>query len=242
MPDKAKLRILIVDDEKTVRRFLKAALISHDYSVSEAASGKEALELAVSFQPDAIILDLGLPDMDGTEVTRLIRKRSGVPIIILSVREDESDKISALDAGADDYLTKPFDAGEMLARIRAVMRRLMPQNKSAVFKVKNLTMNIAKHIVEVKGQEAHLTKTEYSVLKILVSNAGGIVTQGQILKEIWDKTEDIEGAEHLLRVTISNLRNKIEPNPNRPTYILTEPGVGYRLYATSDAVSEVANS
>lgn len=229
MADKAQPRILIVDDEKTVERFLKAALVSHDYSVSEAVNGKEALENAVSFQPDTIILDLGLPDMDGTEVTRHIRKRSNVPIIILSVREDESDKIAALDAGADDYLTKPFEAGEMLARIRAVMRRLMPQTKSSVFKVKNLSLDIAKHIVEVKGREVHLTKTEYSVLKILVQNAGGIVTQAQILKEIWDKTESVEGAEHLLRVTISNLRNKIEPNPNRPAYILTEPAVGYRL-------------
>ena len=230
MTDKEKLRILIVDDEKTVRRFLKAALVSHDYSVFEAVNGKEALEQAVSSHPDAIILDLGLPDMDGTDVTRLVRKRSKVPIIILSVREDEADKIAALDAGADDYLTKPFDAGEMLARIRAVMRRLLPQSKSTVFKVKNLTLDIAKHIIEVKGHQVHLTKTEYSVLKILVLNAGGIVTQGQILKEIWDKTESVEGAEHLLRVTISNLRNKIEPNPNRPTYILTEPGVGYRFY------------
>jgi two-component system KDP operon response regulator KdpE len=231
MTDKEKLRILIVDDERTVRRFLKAALVSHDYSVFEAVNGKEALELAVSAHPDAIILDLGLPDMDGTDVTRKVRKRSKVPIIILSVREDEADKIEALDAGADDYLTKPFDAGEMLARIRAVLRRLLPQSKSTVFKVKNLTLDIAKHIVEVKGDEVHLTKTEYSVLKVLVLNAGGIVTQGQILKEIWDKTESVEGAEHLLRVTISNLRNKIEPNPNRPVYILTEPGVGYRLSA-----------
>jgi len=233
MTGKAQPHILIVDDEKTVRRFLKAALVSHGYGVSEAVNGKEALELAVSSHPDAVILDLGLPDMDGTEVTRQLRKRSGVPIIILSVREDESDKIAALDAGADDYLTKPFDAGEMLARIRAVMRRQLPQNNNAIFKVKNLTLDIAKHIIEVKGQQVHLTPTEYSVLKILAANAGGIVTQGQILKEIWNKTEDIEGAEHLLRVTISNLRNKIEPNPNRPAYILTEPGVGYRLQSDS---------
>jgi two-component system KDP operon response regulator KdpE len=233
MTDKEKLRILIVDDEKTIRRFLKAALVAHDYSVSEAVNGKEALEYAVSARPDLIILDLGLPDMDGTEITRLVRRRSKVPIIILSVREDESDKIAALDAGADDYLTKPFDAGEMLARIRAVMRRLMPQSKNTAFKVKNLTMDIAKHIVEVKGHEVHLTPTEYGVLKILVLNAGGIVTQSQILKEIWDKSESVEGAEHLLRVTISNLRNKIEPNPDRPAYILTEPGVGYRLFADS---------
>jgi two-component system KDP operon response regulator KdpE len=169
--------------------------------------------------------------MDGAEVTRQVRKRSNVPIIILSVRDHESDKIWALDAGADDYLTKPFDAGELLARIRAVMRRLLPQSKSAVFKVKNLSMDITKHLVEVKGKQVHLTPTEYNVLKMLVLNAGGIVTQGQILKEIWDKTESVEGAEHLLRVTISNMRNKIEPNPDRPAYILTEPAVGYRLFS-----------
>ncbi|MGA2091269.1 MAG: response regulator transcription factor [Endomicrobiales bacterium] len=231
MSEKEKLRILIVDDEKTVRRFLKAALVSHEYSVCEAVNGKEAVEYAVSTHPDAIILDLGLPDSDGIDITRQIRERSKAPIIILSVREDESDKIAALDAGADDYLTKPFDAGEMLARIRAVMRRLLPHSASTVFKVKNLTMDITKHRVEVKGQQVHLTPIEYNVLKLLVFNSGGMVTRGQILKEIWDKTDSVEGAEHLLRVTISNLRNKIEPNPNRPAYILTEPGVGYRLYS-----------
>jgi two-component system KDP operon response regulator KdpE len=231
MTDKGNARILIVDDEKTIRRFLRAALVSHDYSVAEAVNGKEALELAVSSRPDAIILDLGLPDMDGAEVTRQVRKRSTVPIIILSVRDHESDKIAALDAGADDYLTKPFDAGELLARIRAVMRRLLPQNKNAIFKVKNLSMDVAKHLVEVKGKQVHLTPTEYNVLKMLVLNAGGIVTQGQILKEIWGKTESVEGAEHLLRVTISNLRNKIESNPDRPSLILTEPAVGYRLFS-----------
>ncbi len=224
-------RILVVDDEKTIRRFLRATLVSHGYGVAEAVNGQEALELSVSAHPDAIILDLGLPDMDGAEVTRQVRKRSRIPIIILSVRDHESDKISALDAGADDYLTKPFDAGELLARIRAVMRRLLPQNKSAVFKIKNLMMDIARHVVEVKGKAVHLTPTEYNVLKMLVANAGGIVTQGQLLKEIWDKTENVEGAEHLLRVTISNLRNKIETNPDRPSLILTEPAVGYRLFS-----------
>jgi len=224
-----KIRILIVDDEKTVRRFLKTTLVSRDYDVSEAATGAEALELAVSTHPDAIILDLGLPDMDGIEVTRKIRKRSKTPIIILSVREDESDKIAALDAGADDYLTKPFNAGEMLARIRAVMRRLVPQNEKTLYKAGKLSIDIAKHSVEVRGQAVHLTPTEYDVLKVLVMNAGRIMTHGRILKEIWNKDEDFEEALHLLRVTISNLRNKIESNPDRPAYILTEPGIGYRL-------------
>lgn len=230
MPTPQKMRILIVDDEKTVRRFLKATLISHDYSVFEAANAKEALEFSVSSHPDAIILDLGLPDMDGTDVAKEIRKRSKVPIIILSVREDESDKIAALDAGADDYLTKPFNAGEMLARIRAVMRRLLPENKRTLFKVRKLAIDIAKHSVEVKGKPVHLTPTEYDVLKLLVFNAGKVLTHGQILKEIWNKTQDYAGIDHLLRVTISNLRNKIEADPNRPEYVLTEPGVGYRLF------------
>ena len=207
------MRILIVDDEKTIRRFLKATLISHGYNVFEAVNAKEALEYSVSSHPDAIILDLGLPDMDGIEVTRQIRKRAKTPIIILSVRENEADKIAALDAGADDYLTKPFNAGEMLARLRAVMRRLLPQNEKSVFKAGKLSIDISKHSVEVKALQIHLTPTEYDILKILVLNAGKIMTHGQILKEIWNKDEDFEEAMHLLRVTISNLRNKIESNP-----------------------------
>ena len=225
------IRILIVDDEKTIRRFLKATLISQGYNVYEAVNAKEALEYSVSSHPDAIILDLGLPDMDGTEVTRQIRKRAKTPIIILSVRESEADKIAALDAGADDYLTKPFNAGEMLARLRAVMRRLLPQNERSVFKVGKISIDISKHSVEIKAREVHLTPTEYDVLKALVLNTGKIMTHGKILKEIWNKNEDFEEALHLLRVTISNLRNKIESNPDRPVYILTEPGVGYRLSA-----------
>ena len=225
----AALRILIVDDDITIRRFLKVTLSSHGYSVFEATNGAEALDSAISSHPDAIILDLGLPDMDGVDVTRKIRERSKTPVIILSVRDDESDKIAALDAGADDYLTKPFNAGEMLARLRAVIRRLVPQDEKIPFKVGKLTVDIAKRNVELSGRTAHLTPTEYDVLKILVMNAGRVVTHRQILKEVWNKTEDLEGVAHLLRVTVSNLRDKIEPNPDRPAYVLTEPGVGYRL-------------
>lgn len=223
------LRILIVDDDITIRRFLKVTLSSHGYSVFEATNGAEALDSAISSHPDAIILDLGLPDMDGVDVTRKIRERSKTPVIILSVRDDESDKIAALDAGADDYLTKPFNAGEMLARLRAVIRRLVPQDEKIPFKVGKLTVDIAKRNVELSGRTAHLTPTEYDVLKILVMSAGRVVTHRQILKEVWNKTEDLEGVAHLLRVTVSNLRDKIEPNPDRPAYVLTEPGVGYRL-------------
>ena len=230
MRNDQNMRILIVDDEKAIRRFLKATLVAHGYSVFEACDGAEALKHSVFLYPDAIILDLGLPDMDGVEVARQIRKRSKIPIIILSVREGELDKIAALDAGADDYLTKPFKAGEMLARIRAVMRRLLPQNYEAVFTVGKLSVDIGKRGVAVKGRAVHLTPIEYAILKFFVLNAGKVLTHKQILKEIWNKTEEFEGISHLLRVTISNLRNKIEPDPNRPTYILTEPGVGYRLF------------
>jgi len=223
------LRILIVDDEKNIRRFLTATLNSNGYAVFEAATGSEALDKSVSAHPDAIVLDLGLPDMDGLDVTRQIRKRSKIPIIVLSVREDESDKVSVLDAGADDYLTKPFNSVEMLARLRAVMRRLLPQNEDTQFKAGRLSIDIARHRVEAAGKQIHLTPTEYNILKLLVLNTGKVVTRSQIFKEVWNKTEDFKGISHLLRVTISNLRDKIEPNPERPVYILTEPGVGYRL-------------
>ena len=229
MTDKQNLRILVVDDEKAIRSFLRASLSTHGYNVFESATGKEALEKSVSTHPDAIILDLGLPDMDGLEVIKEIRKRSKIPIFILSVREEPIDKVAALDAGADDYLTKPFSTKELLARLRAIMRRLLPLNKEEILRVGKLLIDIAKHQVTVNGKEADLTPTEYDTLKLLILNAGKVLTHRQILQEIWNKTEDLEGVLHLLRVTISNLRSKIEPNPDRPTYILTEPGIGYRL-------------
>lgn len=227
--DQNNLRVLIVDDEKAIRRFLKATLVSHGYTVYEAENGAEAQKHAVNSYPDVVILDLGLPDMDGIKVVQKIRERSKIPIIILSVRDAESDKIAALDAGADDYLTKPFKVGEMLARIRAVIRRLLPGSSESVFTVGKLSVDIGKRIVLVKNRQIHLTPIEYNILKILVLNAGKVVVHKQLLKEVWNKTEDFEGIAHLLRVMISNLRTKIEPDPNRPIYILTEPGVGYRL-------------
>ena len=229
MIEKKSLRILVVDDEKAIRRFLKASLFSYGYNVFEAAAGKEAIEKAASLHPDVIILDLGLPDIDGTEVLKKIRKRSKIPIIILSVREDPLDKVSALDAGADDYLTKPFNTKELLARLKAVMRRLLPSDKNEIFKMGKLLVDITKHQIIVDGAQVDLTPTEYDILKILILNAGKIVTHKQILREIWNKSEDLEGVLHLVRETISNLRSKIEPNPNRPTYVLTESGIGYRL-------------
>lgn len=229
MLEQSNLRVLIVDDEKAIRNFLKTSLSSYGYSIFEAATGKSALEEAVDVHPDVIILDLGLPDIDGKDVIARIRKRTKTPIVILSVRDDPSEKIAALDVGADDYLTKPFSTGELLARLRAVMRRLLPLDKEEVLRVGRLTMDIIKHQVTLGSNEINLSPTEYDILKLLLLNSGKVLTHQQILREVWDKTEDFEGILHLLRVTISNLRSKIELNPDRPTYILTEPGIGYRL-------------
>jgi two-component system KDP operon response regulator KdpE len=229
MEQNQSIRVLIVDDEKAIRRFLKASLSSFGYSIFEAATGTDALERALAVHPDVIILDLGLPDIDGLEVIRQIRKRAKTPIIILSVREDLGDKVAALDAGADDYLTKPFKVQELLARIKAVLRRLLPADQKAVFRVGKLLIDITKHQVTVDGAPVNISPTEFEVLKLLVINAGKILTHKQILKQVWDKTDELEGVFHLLRVTISNLRSKLEPDPDRPTYILTEPCIGYRL-------------
>jgi two-component system KDP operon response regulator KdpE len=229
MAEQANLRILVVDDEKSIRSFLKTSLSAYGYSVFEATKGREALTESVSVHPDAIILDLGLPDMDGREVVLKIRKRTKTPIIILSVRDDPLEKIAALDAGADDYLTKPFSAGELLARLKAVMRRLLPLEKEEILRIGKLVVDITSRRITVNDNDIDLSPTEYDILKLLLLNSGKVLTHKQILREIWNKTEDYEGILHLLRVTMSNLRTKIEPNPDRPTYILTEPGVGYRL-------------
>lgn len=229
MTEKENLRVLVVDDEKAIRSFLKTSLSSYGYNVFEAVQGKEALAQAVYVHPDAIILDLGLPDIDGIEIIARIRKWSKTPIIILSVRDEPSEKISALDAGADDYLTKPFSTDELLARLRAVMRRLLPLDKDDILRTGKLSMDVTKRRVMMGDGEINLSPTEYDILKLLLINSGKVLTHQQILRQIWDKNEEFEGVLHLLRVTISNLRSKIESNPDRPTYILTEPGVGYRL-------------
>jgi two-component system KDP operon response regulator KdpE len=223
------LKALVVDDEKSIRRFLKASLSPHGYNVIEATHAREGLDLAFNFHPDIIILDLCLPDMDGVDVTRKLREKISTPIIILSIRENEKDKIAALDAGADDYLTKPFSMGELLARLRALMRRIALPEGDPVFTTGDLVVDFLRREVSVKAIPVHLTPTEYEILKLLVQNAGRVMTHRKILKAIWDKDEYVEGIYHLLRVTMSNLRNKIESNPERPVYILTDPGVGYRL-------------
>jgi two-component system KDP operon response regulator KdpE len=220
-------RVLVVDDEQSIRRFLRVALSSQGYAVVEASSGQEGLSHAATQKPDVIILDLGLPDIDGVEVVRLLREWAQIPIIILSVRGLESDKIAALDAGADDYLTKPFGVGELLARLRAALRRVVQETGEPVFTSGSLEVDLARRLVTVSERDVQLTPTEYELLRVLVNHAGKVLTHNHLLREVWG----VEYAEeyHMLYVNISNLRRKIEPDPARPHFIITEPGVGYRL-------------
>jgi two-component system KDP operon response regulator KdpE len=222
-------RVLVVDDEQPIRRFLRVTLTSQAYTVIEAASGQEALSGAATQKPDIIILDLGLPDIDGVGVTRLLRQWTQIPIIILSVRGSEEDKIAALDAGADDYLTKPFGVGELLARLRAALRRTARTANEPVFTSGNLKVDLARRLITVSGREVQLTPTEYGLLRVLITHAGKVLTHHHLLREVWGAEYGEEF--HMLHVNISNLRRKIEPDPARPQFIITEPGVGYRLRA-----------
>jgi two-component system KDP operon response regulator KdpE len=222
------LRILVIDDERPIRRFLRVSLSSHGHTVFEAVTGKEALAAAAENHPDIIFLDLGLPDMDGVEVIRLLREWSVVPIIVLSVRDQEEDKITALDAGADDYLTKPFGVGELQARMRGVLRRSVQTGKTeTVFQSEQLRVDLTLRQVWVNDAEVSLTPTEYDILKLMIQNAGKVLTHRQIITKVWGAGYEEES--HLLRVNISNLRRKIEIDPARPRIVITEPGIGYRL-------------
>jgi len=223
------LRVLVVDDEAPIRKFLRASLTAHGHQVFEAPTGRDALSAVITHRPDLVILDLGLPDMDGVQVAQQLREWSKIPIIVLSVREHERDKIAALDAGADDYLTKPFGIGELLARMRVAMRRTVSSTDTPVFTAGELKVDLAHRVVTVAGREAQLTPTEYDLLRVLVMSVGKVITHRQLLREVWGVGYD--GETHMLRVNISNLRRKIESDPARPQYILTEPGVGYRLRA-----------
>jgi len=220
-------RILVIDDELAIRRFLKTVLSNEGFSLHEAEGGHAGLAAAATVRPDVILLDLGLPDLDGIEVIRRIREWSQVAIIVLSVREHEDDKVSALNAGADDYLTKPFGVGELLARIRAALRRSLKQTLDPVFTSGDLAMDLTLRRVTVRGENVQLTPTEYDLLRLLVTHAGKVLTHTMVLKQIWGIT--YQEQPHVLRVNISNLRRKIEADPSRPRHIVTEPGVGYRL-------------
>jgi two-component system KDP operon response regulator KdpE len=224
-----KPRILLIEDDLHIRRFLRASLPTQGYELLEAATGQEGLALAAALVPDLILLDLGLPDMEGIEVIRQVRTWSQVPIIILSAREQEREKVATLDAGADDYLTKPFGMGELLARIRAALRRSQTGEKSQerVFSLGKITVDLEKRRVFRGGKEVHLTPIEYKLLTTLIKYQGKVVTHRQLLKEVWGPS--YVDQHPYLRIFILNLRRKLEDNPARPVYLLTDPGVGYRL-------------
>ena len=219
--------VLVVDDEPQIRRALATNLKARDYEVLQAATGEEALRLVAERHPDVVILDIGLPGMDGIEVVHGIRGWSDVPIIMLSVRRDEGDKVEALDAGADDYLTKPFGMGELLARMRAALRRTGPTEVEPIVDAGALHIDLAAKRVLRAGTDVHLTPTEWGLVEQLVRNPGKLVTQRQLLQAVWGPEYGTET--HYLRVYMAALRRKLEEDPGRPQHFLTEPGMGYRF-------------
>lgn len=222
-------RVLVIDDEVQIRRFLRISLEANDYEVHEVANGLEGISRAAQLRPDLIILDMGLPDIDGLEVLRRLREWTNTPTIILSVRDADDDKVAALDAGADDYLTKPFSLEELMARMRVAQRHAHPGPQSHLFTVGHIEVDLSRRQVTRNGEAVKLTPTEYALLRLLIQHAGRVLTHKQILREVWGP-EYIEET-HYLRVYFAQLRQKLEDNPSLPHLILTEPGVGYRLAA-----------
>jgi two-component system KDP operon response regulator KdpE len=218
---------LVIDDESQIRRLLRVCLEANGYRVIEAATGQEGISQAAQRTPDVVILDLGLPDTEGVTVLKRLREWSRVPVVVLSVREREEDKIAALDNGADDYVTKPFGTGEFLARLRVAQRHAAPVAENSVFRSGRLEVDLAARVVKVAGQELKLTATEYALLRLFVQHAGKVLTHRQILQEVWGPNY-VEQT-HYLRVYLAHLREKLEANPSQPELFLTEPGVGYRL-------------
>jgi len=218
---------LVVDDEPQIRRLLRVTLEANGYRVFDAATGQDGVAQAAQRRPDVVLLDLGLPDLEGVEVLKRLREWSKVPVIILSVRDREDDKVAALDAGADDYVTKPFNSAELLARLRAALRHGQPRGVDAIFRAGNLEVDLSKRLVLKKGVEVKLTPIEYSLLRLLVTHAGKVLTHRQLLAEVWG--EKSVNQSHYLRVHFAHLREKLETNPAAPELIITEPSVGYRL-------------
>jgi len=217
----------VIEDELQIRRLLRVCLERNGYGVVEAATGDQGISEAIRCQPDAVLLDLGLPDMDGLSVLKRLREWSQVPVLVLSVRGQEDDKISALDTGANDYITKPFSTGELLARLRAARRSARPVEINETFESGALKVDLTSRAVKVQGHKVKLTATEYSLLHLFIKHAGKVLTHGQILREIWGD-EDVEKIGYL-RVYMAYLRQKIEADPANPELLVTEPGVGYRL-------------
>jgi two-component system KDP operon response regulator KdpE len=222
--------VVLIEDEAQIRRFLRATLTGQGYRLFETTTGADGVVEVASRQPDVVIVDLGLPDMDGLEVIRRLREWTAVPVIVLSARGQERDKVTALDAGADDYVSKPFSAGELLARIRVALRHTAGashEGSEAAFKVGDLQVDLLRRHVSMRGADVRLTPIEYKLLATLVKHAGKVVTHQQLLRDVWGPSH--EDQSHYVRVYMAHLRHKLETEPARPRYLLTEPGVGYRL-------------
>jgi two-component system, OmpR family, KDP operon response regulator KdpE len=226
-PSTHKPSALIIDDEVQIRRLLRVNLEAHGYRVLEAATGQEGITQAAQWRPDVVILDLGLPDLEGVAVLKRLREWSQVPVVVLSVRDREEDKVAALDNGADDFVTKPFSTGELLARLRVAQRHAQSGAEVRVFRAGSLEVDLAARLVRANGREVRLTATEYSLLRLFIRHAGKVLTHRQLLREVWGPNA-VEQT-HYLRVYIAHLREKLETDPARPRLIVTEPGVGYRL-------------
>jgi two-component system KDP operon response regulator KdpE len=224
-----KATALVIDDELQIRRLLRVCLEANGYRVLEAATGQEGITEAAQWKPDVVLLDLGLPDLDGVTVLKRLREWSRVPVVVLSVRDREEDKVAALDHGADDYVTKPFGTAELLARLRVAQRHTLPLPANAVFRSGDLEVDLAARVVKRHDQEVRLTATEYALLRLFVQHAGKVLTHRQILKDVWGPNA-LEQT-HYLRVYIAHLREKLEAEPAKPRLIVTEPGIGYRLMA-----------
>jgi len=222
-----KPTVLVVDDETQIRRLLRVCLEAAGYRVEEATSGQEGITQAAQRRPDVVVLDLGLPDLDGVSVLKRLREWSQVPVVVLSVRDREEDKIAALDNGADDYVTKPFSTGELLARLRVALRHAQPAPEATVFRTGQLEVDLTARVVKLQGKEVKLTATEYSLLRLFVRHAGKVLTHRQILREVWGPNA-VEQT-HYLRVYLARLREKLEVSPAEPKLFVTEAGVGYRL-------------
>ena len=220
-------KILVIEDEKSIARFISTILTANGYEAMRASTGAEAMSMISSHCPDLVILDLGLPDMDGLEVLQKLRSWSDVPVIIISARTKEQEKVSALDLGADDYITKPFGTGELMARIRTSLRHSHAQTPGHVYKALDLEIDFEKRLIRLRGEEVHLTQIEYQLLTLLAENSGRVLTYSYIMNAIWGPYMDNNN--QILRVNMANIRRKLEQNPAQPQYVFTEIGVGYRM-------------